>query len=102
LINTWKTKTRFATLSIDGAVKYVKDIITLVTRCGMKQQLIHNERLLWSTKALSSYQAHKRIAKAEDGSEVDNANQDNDKADSLTYTITEVWNDILRQPKRRR
>jgi hypothetical protein len=102
LINTWKTKTRFATLSIDGAVKYVKDIITLVTRCGMKQQLIHNERLLWSTKALSSYQAHKRIAKAEDGSEVDNANQDNDKADSLTYTITEVWSDILRQPKRRR
>ena len=101
LINTWRTKTKFATLHIGGAVKYIKDEITLVTRCAMKQQLIYNERLLWSSRALDNYYAHKRIMIDEDGAELDNATQDNDDADSLTYCITEYWYQILRQERRR-
>jgi len=101
LINTWKAKTRFSTLEIKGAVKYVKDQITLVSRCQLKQQLLSQERLLWVSKALASYNAHTRILLDEDGSEKDLGEQDNDSADSLTYALTENWNYLTKQERRR-
>lgn len=58
------------------------------------------ERLLWSTHAMDSYNAHTRILLTEDGEELDLANQDNDIADSLTYALTEKWNDITQETRR--
>lgn len=100
LINTWRNKNRFNTITVKGAVKSCRDIITLRTRCELKQQLLMQDRLLWSTHALNSYNAHTRILLTEDGEELDLGNQDNDIGDSLTYGLTEKWNDITRQIKR--
>jgi len=101
LIRTWKAKNRFNTLKVKGAIKYVKGEIDLVSRCTLKQQLIAQERLLWSSRAVNSYNAHTRILKDDDGAELDLNVQDNDKADSLTYTLTENWSYLTRQERRR-
>lgn len=101
LINTWREKNRYSTIQVKGAVKSVKDQITLVTRCQLKQQLLVQERLLWSSHALDSYYAHTRILLDEDGAELDLSVQDNDIGDSLTYGLTENWNYITKQTSRR-
>ena len=49
---------------------------------------------------MNSYNAHTRILVDEDGSELDMGVQDNDFGDSLTYGLTERWNDITKQVKR--
>ena len=100
LIRTWRAKNQYRTITIKGAVKSVHDVITLRTRCELKQQLLIQERLLWSTHALESYNAHTRILLTEDGEELDLATQDNDIADSLTYGLTEKWNDITKEVRR--
>ena len=100
LIRTWAVKNQYRTIQIKGAVKSVHNIITLRTRCELKQQLIMTERLLWSTHAMDSYNAHTRILLTEDSEELDLANQDNDIADSLTYALTEKWNDITQETRR--
>lgn len=101
LINTWKSKNKYPTLTVKGSVKSYKNVITLVTRCELKQQLLLQERLLWTTHALNSYEAHTRILLDEDGAELDLGVQDNDIGDSLTYGLTEKWMDITTQVKRR-
>lgn len=101
MIRTWRNRTRFKNLSIKGAIKYVKDEINLVTRCQAKQQLIIQERLIWTERALQSYRAHEQILTNEDGSELDEARQKNDYADGVTYLVTEEWVQLIEQTKRR-
>ena len=100
LINTWRERNRFNTITVKGATKYVRNQIDLVTRCQLKQQLLLQQRLIWSTKATNSYNAHTRILIDEDGSELDLGVKDNDFGDSLTYALTENWNYITKQTKR--
>jgi len=100
LINTWKNKNRYHTITVKGSVKSVRDIITLVTRCQLKQQLLIQQRLIWTTHALNSYNAHTRILLEQDGSELDLGVQDNDFGDTLSYALTEKWNDITAQTRR--
>ncbi len=100
LINTWRAKNRFRTITIKGSVKAYKNIVNLVTRCELKQQLIIQDRLLWSDRALNNYEAHTRILLNDDGSEMDLGVQDNDKADTVAYGLTEKWNDITTNIKR--
>lgn len=101
LINTWRERNRFKTITVKGAIKYVKGQIDLITRCQLKQQLLVQGRLIWSSHALNSYNSHTRILQDEDGSELDLSVQDNDRADSLTYGLTENWNYITKQTSRR-
>lgn len=101
LINTWANQNRFKTITVGGTVKHYKDIITLTTRCELKQQLLMQERLLWSTHAIDSYNAHTRILLDKDGKELDLGVQDNDIGDSLAYGLTEHWNDLTAQTKRK-
>lgn len=100
LINTWRAKNRFRTITIKGSIKAYKDKINLVTRCELKQQLIMQDRLLWSSRAENNYDAHTRILLNEDGSEMDLGVQDNDKADTVAYGLTEKWIDITTNVKR--
>lgn len=100
LINTWKNKNKFKTITVKGSVKTYKNIITLVSRCSLKQQLLMQERLLWSDRALNNYQAHTRILLDEDGSELDLSVQDNDMGDIVAYSLTEKWAEITSQIKR--
>lgn len=101
MIRTWRKRTRFKNLTIKGATKYVRDEITLVTRCQAKQQLIMQERLIWTERALSSYRAHEQILTNDDGSELDEAKQKNDYGDGVTYLVTEEWLNLIEQTKRR-
>lgn len=101
LINTWREINRFPTITVKGSVKHVAGQIDLVTRCQLKQQLLVQERLLWSSHAIDSYNAHTRILLDEDGAELDLSVQDNDIGDSLTYGLTENWNYITKQTSRR-
>lgn len=101
LINTWRERNRFPTITVKGSVKHVAGQIDLVTRCQLKQQLLVQERLLWSSHAIDSYNAHTRILLDEDGAELDLSVQDNDIGDSLTYGLTENWNYITKQTSRR-
>ena len=101
LINTWRERNRFPTIQVKGSVKFVKGQIDLVSRCQLKQQLLVQERLLWSSHAIDSYNAHTRILLDEDGAELDLSVQDNDIGDSLTYGLTENWNYITKQISRR-
>lgn len=101
LINTWREKNKYKTIQVKGATKFIKDQITLVTRCQLKQQLLVQERLIWSSHALDSYNAHTRILLDEDGAELDLSVQDNDIGDSLTYGLTENWNYLTKQTSRR-
>ena len=73
----------------------------MVSRCQLKQQLLVQERLIWSSHAIDSYNAHTRILLDEDGAELDLSVQDNDIGDSLTYGLTENWNYITKQISRR-
>lgn len=100
LINTWKVKNKFNTVQVKGALKAYKDVISLRTRCELKQQLLIQNRLLWSDRALNSYIAHTRILLTEDGEELDLGVQDNDYGDSLAYALTEKWNDITQNIRR--
>lgn len=100
LINTWKNKNKFKTITVKGSIKTYKNIITLVSRCSLKQQLLIQERLLWSDRALNNYQAHTRILLDEDGSELDLSVQDNDMGDVVAYSLTEKWGEITSQIKR--
>lgn len=100
LINTWKNKNKFKTITIKGSVKAYKNIITLVTRCSLKQQLLIQERLMWTDRALNNYQAHTRILLDKDGSELDLSVQDNDMGDVVAYCLTEKWGEITSQIKR--
>ena len=100
LINTWKARNKFNTMQVKGAVKAYKDVITLRTRCELKQQLLMLGRLLWSTHAINSYNAHTRILLDDEGAELDMGIQDNDFGDSLAYGLTEKWNDITRNIRR--
>lgn len=100
MVRSWGAKNQYRTIQIKGAVKSVHNVITLRTRCELKQQLIMTDRLLWSTHAIESYNAHTRILLTEEGEELDLANQDNDIADSLTYGLTEKWNDITIETRR--
>lgn len=101
LINTWRERNRFSTLDIRGSIKHVAGQIDLVSRCQLKQQLLVQERLIWSSHAIDSYNAHTRILLDEDGAELDLSVQDNDIGDSLTYGLTENWNYITKQISRR-
>lgn len=100
LINTWRNKNRFNTLLVKGSVKAYKDIINLRTRCELKQQLLIQNRLLWSSHALNSYNAHTRLLMDEDGAVLDLGVQDNDINDTSDYALTERWNDITKNIKR--
>ena len=100
LINTWKARNKFNTMQVKGAVKAYKDVITLRARCELKQQLLMQGRLLWSTHAINSYNAHTRILLDDEGAELDMGIQDNDFGDSLAYGLTEKWNDITRNIRR--
>lgn len=100
LVNTWRAKNKYQTITVKGSVKSYKQIITLVTRCELKQQLLLQNRLLWSDRALNSYNAHTRILLNDDGSEQDQSVQDNDMGDSLAYALTEKWNDITNNTRR--
>lgn len=100
LINTWKSKNKYHTIQVKGSVKTYKNVVTLRTRCELKQQLLIQNRLLWSTHAVSSYNAHTRIMLSEDGEELDLGVQDNDFGDSLAYGLTEKWNDITKSIQR--
>ncbi len=100
LLYTWKARNKFNTVQVKGSVKAYKDVITLRTRCELKQQLLIQNRLLWSTRAESSYNAHTRILISDDGEELDLGSQDNDFGDSLAYGLTEKWNDITRNIRR--
>ena len=93
-------KNKFSNVQVKGAVKSVRDIITLRSRCELKQQLLLQKRLLWTTKALGNYNAHTRILLDEDGAELDLGVQDNDHGDILAYALTEKWNDITKNIKR--
>jgi hypothetical protein len=101
LINTWKQKNKYKTIRVKGSVKNVGQEITLVTRCQLKQQLLVQERLLWSTNAINSFNAHTRILLDEDGKELDLGVQDNDIGDSLAYGLTENWSYLTKQTSRR-
>lgn len=101
MIRTWRNRTRFKNLTIKGAVKHVKNEITLVTRCQAKQQLIIQERLLWTDRALSSYQSHEQILLNEDGSELDENRQKNDYSNCVDYLVTEEWINLIEQTKRK-
>lgn len=101
LINTWRERNKFSTLDIKGCIKHVAGQIDLVSRCQLKQQLLVQERLIWSSHAIDSYNAHTRILLDEDGAELDLSVQDNDIGDSLTYGLTENWNYITKQTNRR-
>lgn len=96
LINTWRSKNKFNTMNVKGSVKSFRDVITLRTRCEAKQQLLMQNRILWTDRALESYNAHTRLVMDEDGAVLDNGVRDNDYNDSLDYAITEKWNDITR------
>lgn len=100
LINTWKAKNKFNTVQVKGSVKSFKDVITLRTRCELKQQLLIQKRLLWSTHAINSYNAHTQLLLSDDGAELDMGIQINDFGDSLAYGLTEKWNDITRNIRR--
>lgn len=100
LINTWRQKNKFNTITVKGSVKAYKQVITLVTRCELKQQLLLQGRLIWTNRALNSYNAHTRILLADDGSELDLGVKDNDFGDSLAYGLTEKWNEITQNIKR--
>ena len=101
MIRTWRNRTRFKNLTIKGAVKHIKNEITLVTRCQSKQQLIIQERLLWTDRALTSYQSHEQILLNEDGSELDENRQKNDYANCVDYLVTEEWVNLIEQSKRK-
>ena len=100
LINTWKNKNRFNTITVKGSLKAYKQVITLVTRCELKQQMLLQGRLIWTNHALNSYNAHTQILLADDGSELDLGVKANDFGDSLAYGLTEKWNDITQNIKR--
>ena len=100
LVNTWRSRNRFNTIQVKGCVKAYQKVITLVTRCELKQQLLLQNRLLWSSRALNSYNAHTRLLLDEDGSVLDLSVQDNDINDTLDYALTEKWNDITRNIQR--
>lgn len=100
LVNTWRSRNRFNTIQVKGCVKAYQKVITLITRCELKQQLLLQNRLLWSSRALNSYNAHTRLLLDEDGSVLDLSVQDNDINDTLDYALTEKWNDITRNIQR--
>lgn len=100
LINTWKNRNRLNTVTVKGSVKAYKQVITLTTRCELKQQLLLQGRLIWTNHAVNSYNAHSRILLGEDGAELDLGVKDNDFGDSLAYGLTEKWNDITKNIKR--
>lgn len=100
LINTWKAKNKFNTVQVKGSVKAYKDVITLRTRCELKQQMLIQKRLLWSTHAINSYNAHTQLLLSDDGAELDLGVQINDFGDSLSYGLTEKWNDITKNIRR--
>lgn len=100
LINTWKAKNIYRTIQVKGSVKAYKDIINLRTRCELKQQLLIQNRLLWTSHAYNSYVAHTRILLNEKGEEMDLSVQDNDIGDSLAYALTEKWYAITKETRR--
>ncbi len=100
LINTWRARNKFNTVIVKGSIKGYKDVINLRTRCEIKQQLLLQNRLLWTTRAENSYNAHTRLLLTDDGEELDLGVQDNDFGDALSYGITEKWNDITKNIKR--
>lgn len=100
LINTWRAKNIFNTMTVKGSVKAYRDIINLKTRCELKQQLLIQNRLLWSSHAINNYTAHTHILLDEDGAELDLSVQDNDMADTIAYALTEKWNDITTNIRR--
>lgn len=100
LINTWRNKNKYNSINVQGSIKAYKGIITLVSRCSLKQQLLIQKRLLWSDRALNNYQAHTRILLADDGAELDLGIQDNDMGDIVAYGLTQKWNEITSQIKR--
>ena len=101
MIRTWRKRTRFKNLTIKGAIKHTEHEINLVTRCQAKQQLIMQERLIWTDRAQSSYSAHEQILLEEDGSELDEGKQKNDYADGVAYFLTEEWVNLIEQDKRK-
>ena len=96
LINTWRARNKYNTITVGGALKAYKNVVNLVTRCELKQQLIMQNRLLWSSHALNCYNAHTRLLLNDDGSVCDLGVQDNDMNDSVDYALTEMWNDITK------
>jgi len=101
MIRTWRARTRFSNVSIKGAIKHSKSEINLVTRCQAKQQLIIQERLLWTDRALKSYQSHEQILLNDDGSELDENKTKNDYSNGVDYLLTEEWVNIIMSTKRR-
>ena len=90
-------------MQVKGAVKAYKDVITLRTRCELKQQLLMQGRLLWSTHAINSYNAHTRILLDDEGAELDMGIQDNDFGDSLAYgPVSYTHLDVYKRQIRKR
>ena len=100
LISTWSQKNRFNTIRVKGSVKSYRDVITLRTRCELKQQMLLQDRLLWSSHAMNSYNAHSRLLLDENGAVLDMSTQDNDISDTLDYGLTENWLAITKNIQR--
>ena len=101
LVSTWYNKNKYkGTIQVKGCVKTYKHEITLVTRCTLKQQLLLQERLLWTTRAVDNYESHTRLLLDDNGAVKDLATQDNDKNDTIDYALTEKWTDIQSQIRR--
>ena len=105
LVRTWRNKTRLKNVYVKPCIKTGKvgglsNAINLQSRAQLKCQLLIGGYLLWSTNALESFKAHKRILSTPNGEEMEQSNKDNDYADSLTYTLTENWVKVSNISKR--
>lgn len=106
LVRTWRNKTRLKGVTVKACVKTGKvrglaNAINLQSRAQLKCQLLIGGYLLWSTHAIDSFNAHKRILATPNGEEMEQSNINNDYADSLTYTLTENWVRVSNISKRR-
>ncbi len=107
LVRTWRNKTRLKRVIVKpcvktGKVRGMANAINLQSRAQLKCQLLMGGYLLWSTHAIASFNAHKRILSTPNGEEMEQSNINNDYADSLTYGLTEKWVEVSNISKRSR
>lgn len=107
LVRTWRNKSRLKGVMVKaciktGKVRGVNNAINLQSRAQLKCQLLIGGYLLWSTHAIDSFNAHKRILSTPNGEEMEQSNINNDYGDSLTYTLTENWVRVSNISKRRK
>lgn len=107
LVRSWRNKTRLRNVKVKACIKTGKvagesKAINLQSRAQLKCMLIMNKCLLWSSRAIESFNAHKRILSTPNGEEMEQSNINNDYGDSLTYTLTENWVKVSNISKRRK